>query len=147
MRFATRGGLEASADVRSREATLVLKDMEVRGSKGILLIEDDPLVQQVVQSHLTARGFTVWIADDSQTATALMEAHGGDVGLLIVDSGLPVQSGESLVAELKKRFGRSRILLISGYARPEAEHPFLQKPFTGVQLVQRVEELMEAAED
>ena len=121
--------------------------MEVRGSKGILLIEDDPLVQQVVQSHLTARGYSVWMASDSQSATALMEARGDDVGLLIVDSGLPVQSGESLVAELKKRFGSARILLISGYARPEAEYPFLQKPFSGVQLVKRVEELMEAAED
>jgi DNA-binding response OmpR family regulator len=121
--------------------------MEVCGSKGILLIEDDPLVQQVVEGHLTARGYKVWIAEDSQTATALMEAQGDDVGLLIVDSGLPVQSGESLAAELKRRFGRARILLISGYARPHPEFPFLQKPFSGVQLVERVEELLEAAGD
>ena len=118
--------------------------MEIRGSKGILLIEDDPLVQQVVQGHLRARGFSVWTAEDAETANALMDAHGGDVGLLIVDSGLPVQSGESLAAELKKRFGRTRVLLISGYSRADTGYPFLQKPFSGAQLVERVEELMEA---
>ena len=121
--------------------------MDILEGEGILLIEDDPLVQQVVEGHLTARGFSVWIADDAEMAHALMEAHGEKVGLLIVDSGLPVQSGESLAAELKQRFGRTRVLLISGYSRPGTGYPFLQKPFSGAQLVERVEELMEAARD
>jgi DNA-binding response OmpR family regulator len=121
--------------------------MDIQNGEGILLIEDDPLVQEVVGGHLRSRGFEVWIADDAQMAHALMDAHGPDVGLLIVDSGLPLQSGESLAAELKQRFGRARVLMISGYSRAESDYPFLQKPFSGAQLVERVEELLEAARD
>lgn len=121
--------------------------MEHREGTGILLIEDDPLVQEVVGSHLRAGGYEVWIADNSATARALMDAHGESVGLLIVDSGLPVQSGESLAAELKKEFGRARVLMISGYRQRDMDYPFLQKPFSGAQLVSRVEELLQAANE
>jgi two-component system torCAD operon response regulator TorR len=114
---------------------------------GILLIEDDPLVQEVVQGHLRGRGYEVWIADDAETAHAMMDEHGSSVSLLIVDSGLPVQSGESLAAELKKQFGRARVLMISGYPRKDPHYPFLQKPFSGAQLVSRVEELLKASRE
>lgn len=121
--------------------------MNNQEGEGILLIEDDPLVQEVVSGHLRARGIPVWIAEDSVTARQLMEEHGSEVGLLVVDSGLPVQSGESLADELKQQFGKTRVLLISGYARPDTDFPFLQKPFTGAQLVESVEQLMRAARD
>lgn len=119
--------------------------MERSSTEGILLIEDELLVQTVVGQHLRAQGYQVWIAPDAVSARSLMDEHGHEIGLLVVDSGLPVQSGESLAAELKERFGKTRVLLISGYDRPETEYPFLQKPFSGAELVERVEELLRAA--
>jgi DNA-binding response OmpR family regulator len=121
--------------------------MNKREGTGILLIEDDPLVQKVVGSHLRRRGYEVWIADDSETARAMMDSHRGSVELLIVDSGLPVQSGESLAAELKDEFGPARVLMISGYRQKDDEFPFLQKPFSGAQLVSRVEDLLRTSKE
>lgn len=112
---------------------------------GILLIEDDVFVQDVVRHHLSNQGYDVWVASDAEVARALMAEHEPDVRLLVIDSGLPVQSGESIAEELKERFAK-RVLLISGYPRSvETEdevYPFLQKPFTGAQLVERVKALM-----
>lgn len=118
---------------------------ESEGKGGILLIEDDAFVQDVVKHHLSSQGYEVWVASDAEAARRMMDEHEHDVRLLVVDSGLPVQSGESIADELKLRFGK-RVLLISGYPRPgepeDEEYPFLQKPFTGSQLVERVEELL-----
>lgn len=113
---------------------------------GILLIEDDAFVQQVASHHLRNHGYEVWVASDANAARDIMDEHSDRVKLLVVDSGLPVQSGESLAEELKARFGKTRVLLISGYPRPvepsEETYPFLQKPFSGAELVERVNELM-----
>ncbi|MDQ2985977.1 MAG: response regulator [Armatimonadota bacterium] len=113
---------------------------------GILLIEDDPFVQEVVSHHLKNQGYEVWVAADPEAARGIMDRHGDHVKLLVVDSGLPVQSGESIADELKARFEKTRVLLISGYPRPvepsEEMYPFLQKPFSGAELVERVNELM-----
>ena len=119
--------------------------MDTQPSVGILLIEDDALVQTVVSQHLRAHGYDVWIAPDAVAARALMDEHADSIGLLVVDSGLPVQSGESLAAELKERFGKTRVLIISGYDRPESDYPFLQKPFSGADLVERVDALLKVA--
>ena len=112
----------------------------------ILLIEDDILVQDVVCHHLENRGYEVLVAPDAEQARELMQKRGSDVRLLLVDSGLPVQSGESIADELKSQFGKTRVLLVSGYPRQqdpsEEAFPFLQKPFTGAQLVSKVEELL-----
>jgi DNA-binding response OmpR family regulator len=122
-----------------------MNDNQPRNKGGVLLIEDDAFVQDVVRLHLSRQGYEVWVAPDAETARQLMQQHEDDVRLLVVDSGLPVQSGESIAEELKSRFGK-RVLLISGYPRlgdPEDEiYPFLQKPFTGAHLVERVEELL-----
>jgi DNA-binding response OmpR family regulator len=112
----------------------------------ILLIEDDALVQEVVCHHLRNNGYEVLVAPDAEQARSLMVEHGDHVRLLLVDSGLPIQSGESIADELKSRFGRTRVLLVSGYPRPrdpaDESFPFLQKPITGAQLVAKVDELL-----
>lgn len=122
-----------------------MNEQEHRGKGDILLIEDDAFVQDVVNLHLTNEGYKVWVAREAESAREIMDRHGRAIRLLVIDSGLPVQSGESIAEELKTRFGK-RVLLISGYPRPgepeDEEYPFLQKPFTGAQLVKRVEELL-----
>lgn len=113
--------------------------------RDILLIEDDTFVQAIVNHHLSSRGYRVWVASDPMEARSLMDLHADTIRLLIVDSGLPVQSGESVAEELKERFGKTRVLMISGYPKPESvpdAYPFLQKPFTGEELANRVEALL-----
>lgn len=116
---------------------------QTRSKGGILVIEDDAFVQDVMKHHLTQKGYDVWVAADAAIARRMMDEHSGEVRLLIVDSRLPEQSGESIADELTARFGKC-VLLVSGYPRPDGPepYPFLQKPFTGAQLVACVEELV-----
>ena len=115
----------------------------------ILVVEDDPLVQAVIKLQLEHRGHSVMIAEHAAEAKRLLDEKDGDFKLLIIDSGLPIQSGESVAMELKSRFPEPGVLMISGYPEgrrreesTKSDLPFLQKPFTGAQLVQKVDELL-----
>ena len=118
-------------------------------SAAILVVEDDPLVQAVIRLQLENHGHSVMIAEHSAEAKRLLDELDGDFQLLIIDSGLPIQSGESVAMELKGRFPEAGVLMISGYPEErrrdestKSDLPFLQKPFTGAQLVQKVDELL-----
>lgn len=117
-------------------------------AKTVLVIEDDPLVQAVIRKHLTNYGYNIYVAEDPIAAKKIVDEYDGDIDMLIVDSGLPVVSGDKVAAEVKERFPSMRVLIISGYPEgrrhedsPNIEFPFLQKPFSGSQLMEKVEQL------
>jgi CheY-like chemotaxis protein len=116
--------------------------VEISGTT-VLLVEDEPVVQTVIERHLLARGCSVYVAGDVDAALDVMAEHGADVNFLIIDSVLPSRSGSNISTELKSLFGTERTLVISGYPQPvNSPYAFLQKPFTGERLVQEIERLM-----
>lgn len=118
--------------------------------KIILLIEDEESVKELVSLVLTEQGYQVLAASDPIEASQIMDRVDGAVEMLIVDSGLPVMSGEQFADKLIAKFPSTRVLMISGYPdgkrRMDSEktvYPFLQKPFTPNQLSAKVKEILE----
>lgn len=116
----------------------------------ILVIEDEPSVQGLIEHALRREGYSVRVASDSREALDYLEG-GGDPDLLIVDSGLPVMSGNELAKKIMDKMPGKRVLMISGY--PEGKlaagsHPkglpFLQKPFKVGELVSAVKQMLNA---
>lgn len=123
--------------------------MDEKGHASILVVEDEPLVRFVIERHLSGVGHHVFLAFDAESAREIVDKHGHDIDLLIVDSVLPTESGEDVAANLKEHFGTARVLMISGYPmgrrtidEPLPGYPFLQKPFTGRELLGKVNELL-----
>ena len=73
----------------------------------ILLVEDEQLLRDFMQSHLEARGFHVIPAVDGLQAVDLFYKHKDDISLVFSDMGLPNLGGWGSVQEDERvqRFG------------------------------------------
>jgi signal transduction histidine kinase/ActR/RegA family two-component response regulator len=118
----------------------------------VLLVEDEATVRQVTRRMLAAEGYTVLTAANADAARALFDEHADSISLMITDVVMPGDSGLTLADTLRARSPDVSVIFISGY--PDAELPdgvatttrddFLQKPFTGAQLLSRVESRLTA---
>ena len=110
----------------------------------ILLIEDDPILVEMLRDRLTSRGHTVWHAANGAEADAIGEEIQPD--LVIVDLGLPDANGLVLCAKLRERW-TVPIIICTASTRPEdavlgfklGADDFVRKPFSTDELEARIE--------
>ncbi len=116
----------------------------------VLVVDDEQLVRETVQSVLELSGFEVITADGPESASQVMESRRGELDLLVTDVVMPRESGPDLAARLRLRWPGLRVIFMSGYAddlntgRWKVVPPshYLQKPFTPSDLRELVSEVM-----
>ena len=131
----------------------VTEELPEEAGRGILLVEDEPLVREVTAEVLTAAGYNVWKACNAAEALALFRQHGAHIELLITDVKLPDRSGPSLAEKLYALGGKFSTILTSGYPESWAlkagtslgEFTYLAKPFSAELLKQKVREVLQHA--
>lgn len=145
----------ASADTR----TPARGARAVRGGREtILVVEDEPGVRRLVSDILQRAGHVVRTAADGVEALALLDAERvgpperseSPVALVVSDVVMPEMGGIELCAALRERRPGLPVLLMSGYpasqaGAPEADVPFLTKPFTPADLLAEVRALLDAS--
>jgi len=98
-------------------------------------------------------GYQLVTAENSNDALVQVAAVRGPIHLVITDVMLPAGTGAQMAAQLLAGGLDAPVLFISGYAAPmlilqghlhDASH-FLQKPFTGAELLIKVRQLIELA--
>ena len=99
------------------------------GAPTVLLVDDDDDVRGTSAEMLQELGYTVLQAESGPEALAVLEAH-PSLDVLVTDVRMPGMTGLELSeAALSRRRGL-RVILISGFFRPQAlTCRFLQKPF------------------
>ncbi len=115
-----------------------------RGSEAILIVEDDDNLRHLVARVLTARGYTVHVANTGATGLAIASNQSLTIDAVITDVVMPGMNGRELVEELLEGRPALGCLFMSGYTDDEilrrgvsrGEAAFLQKPFTPEQLSQ-----------
>jgi DNA-binding response OmpR family regulator len=116
----------------------------------ILLIDDDPMVHQVVRPYLEREGYIVHSSVDGRDGIAASLAR--NATLLIVDLMLPDVSGTVVLQEVRRR-SDVPIMMLSGQAGPEQRiealiagaDDYLMKPFSPRELAARVRALLRRA--
>lgn len=117
----------------------------------ILVVEDDPIVREVLATILIGRGYQVVAAADGESAEALYSAHRPDVA--VIDMLLPGPSGFRVLQRLQTLAGGAlRVLMMSGnsalahqdYALALGVDRFLAKPFSSAQFLEAVGRLRAA---
>ncbi len=103
------------------------------GSETILLVEDNPEVDEVAGMLLEELGYHVVHADSAAAALSRL-ASGETVDLVFSDVVMPGDlDGVGLALRIKQDFPRLAVLLTSGYAKAanlaEAGLPILRKPY------------------
>jgi DNA-binding response OmpR family regulator len=65
----------------------------------ILIVEDEARIADFIRRGLVAEGFQVTVVGDGESA--LSEAASGRYDLMILDLGLPLRDGMSVLTELR----------------------------------------------
>jgi DNA-binding response OmpR family regulator len=77
----------------------------------ILLVEDEPALQQAVRHYLEGEGYTVTTADTYPEAS--QKAHDYDYDCVVVDLMLPGGHGFDLVRALKRRQSMAGVIVVT----------------------------------
>ena len=119
----------------------------------ILLVDDNPIVSQVIIDILSLNGYGVDTALNGIAALEKIESRRYD--LILTDLHMPELDGAGLYRELAKRQTHppQKIIFLTGTAgTSEAHHlvretglPVLRKPFNLVELLELVQKVLVAA--
>ncbi len=120
---------------RAPEAT---KPAAAPGEKlRILVVEDEPLVREVLSVYLAEDQHDIEIAENGREGLEKFKA-GGKFDLVMTDRAMPEMNGDQLAVEIKKMKPDQRVLLLTGFGdlmsgageKPAGIDLVVSKPFT-----------------
>jgi CheY-like chemotaxis protein/Tfp pilus assembly protein PilZ len=113
--------------------------------KKILIVDDDPIMRQVLRSDFTRRGFAVTEAGDGLQALEKLNEKVFD--LIISDVRMPKFSGVELLNQVRKLYGELPIFMfVTGFSELSLEEAYAQgasalfpKPFNRQNFLRAIE--------
>lgn len=119
-------------------------------SKKILVADDDRALRNMLSSMLERAGFSVTTAGDGAEALAHMKHRKFD--LVLLDVWMPQMTGLEVLARLKDRPGKPKVIVMTGDNTPETllnavreqAYQYISKPFSAKGLVEMVERALAA---
>jgi PAS domain S-box-containing protein len=125
---------------------------ELRGACTILVVDDEEMVRRLACRALRRYGYEVQEAQDGKDALRALANSPRLPSLVLLDLAMPVMGGDELVPILETTYPGLKVLMSSGYPEEEARKlspngsvtSFLQKPYTGVVLVEKVAQALAA---
>jgi CheY-like chemotaxis protein len=113
----------------------------------ILLVEDEPTVQEVVSQLITSLGYGVVCAASAGDAVLELRKHQECIDIMLTDRLMPGVSGTELSEIVRQINPALKIILMSGHlpeALPKSQMMnFLQKPFGRGELACKLAEVMQ----
>lgn len=104
------------------------------GDKTILVVDDEPDVQQSVQGLLELLGYRALTASNGDEALVRFKQHADEIDLVITDRAMPGMMGTELALALRAIRANLPIIMITGGATDmvpvESISRYLRKPFT-----------------
>jgi two-component system cell cycle sensor histidine kinase/response regulator CckA len=114
----------------------------------ILVVEDDPVIREMVKLILDEAGFEVLSAPSADQADLIADGFPRAIHLLLSDVMMPDVSGPELAKRLKGRRPEMRVMLMSGFADGAMlvlnyGWHFIRKPFLASALLARVNDVLQ----
>lgn len=121
--------------------------------KTVLLVEDEPVVREIISAILRDQGYTVMEAASAEKAAQVWKDQQHNIGLLLTDIQLATDtSGLELAEQLREIDPFLHVVFVSGQCPAFLKRSdlvdglnFLPKPFTAAGLLRIVEAQMEQA--
>lgn len=119
-----------------------------QGEGTILIVDDEPVVRQLLLTVLRRRGFEVLEAEGVPQALAIVASHGPRLALVLSDLNMPIHDGEYLARQLARSHPHIPVALMSAYFGPEIRedltnvHARVSKPLDIEALADRVDQIV-----
>ncbi len=121
------------------------------GSGGVLLVDDEQIVRNSSKRLLERMGFSVFLAEDGNSAVDIYKTHRNSIVLVLLDQIMPVMDGNETFHALRKLDPEVKVLLCSGYAKDERIEQlldqgacgFVEKPFDMQSLSRELSRVLE----
>jgi signal transduction histidine kinase/CheY-like chemotaxis protein len=125
------------------------------GAETVFIVEDEPLLREMVSTILRGCGYHIIEANSGIDALKVWDQHAGRVDLLLTDMVMPEgMTGVDLAERLLLKKPDLKVVFTSGYTTSEISAEvlarthahFLQKPFTHATVAQTVRDCLDKSE-
>ena len=108
----------------------------------LLVVEDEDSIRLTLRDYLSKKGYRVFVASDG--VGAIKQLLDNDIDLIISDYRMDVLGGDYWVRFLKKYCSDKKVIITSGFLRPEfpITFPVIYKPFDYSDLERAIEEIL-----
>lgn len=102
---------------------------DTRKNVRILVVEDEDAIRLTLRDYLKGKGYDVLVASDG--VGAIKQLLDNEVDVIITDYRMDVLGGDYWVKFLKRYCSDKKIIITSGFLRPNFQIPFevVYKPF------------------
>ena len=90
----------------------------------LLVVDDDPLLLELMQDMLEGQGYALLLAANGAQAWEILQT--GDVDIVLTDLVMPEQDGVSLITQIRRNFPGIRIIAMSGRSQNDLDIDWLQ---------------------
>ena len=126
-----------------------------RGALTILVVEDEPIVRNIIMKSLVREDYRVLEADSAAEALEVSQTFSGTIDLLIADHTLKTMTGRQVAEQIRQSRPGLKVLHISGLSLEKLAQDgglipgadFLAKPFSPKTLVEKVDQILGAPHD
>jgi len=122
------------------------RELPVRGSERILLVEDEVALRRATARILSEYGYETVEANDGVEALEIFDRDGEVFDLVLSDVSMPRMRGDQLALELMKRDESLKILLMTGYdsGDPPRYGRLIPKPLPKDDLLRAIREMLDS---
>lgn len=146
--------------VTEKSPESIIETTELRplrgGQETILMVEDEPLLRELVQCVLQEHGYRILAASSGVEALRIWNEHHGEIDLLLTDMVMPGgMTGRQLAEQLEPCDSNLKVIFTSGYSQDVVARDFtlneginfLPKPYHPPTLVEMVRKCLDEAKE
>jgi CheY-like chemotaxis protein len=103
-----------------------------------LVVDDEPAIRSYIQSILHSENFETLEAEGGEQALEIIRRLDGGVDLVVTDIQMPGGGGIQFARAVRAAYPFVPVILVSGYAEPDPDFDFVEKPFSWAMMVRVV---------
>jgi CheY-like chemotaxis protein len=129
------------ANIRSEQTKGKIKPLS-EGSACVLIADDEGPVRRAAVQILLRKGYNVMEAGDGEEAVRVFNENVDAIDLVFLDMTMPGLSGAEALEQMREIRPKIKALVASGYPQEVAHASFLAKPYSPLDLVRRIQDVL-----